>query len=102
MVKWRARAAADRRNVTDTNRTTYLEVRSEAVRELFARAPHGPIVMLNLVRLRQVADYSATPAVAPTEPISGAAAFHRYIAETLPIPTRAAEISCSSGQGAAF
>jgi hypothetical protein len=32
-----------------------------AVRELFARVPRGPVVMLNLIRLREVADYAATP-----------------------------------------
>jgi len=40
--------------------------------------------MLNLLRFREVADYRATPALAPPAPISGADAFQRYIDHTLP------------------
>ena len=40
--------------------------------------------MLNLLRFREVADYSATPALAPGAAISGAAAFQKYIEHTLP------------------
>ena len=40
--------------------------------------------MLNLLRFREVADYSASPELAPETAISGAAAFERYIAHTLP------------------
>jgi hypothetical protein len=72
-------------DVMDSTNKAYLEVRPDAVRELFARAPQGPVVMLNLIRLRAVADYTASPGLAPTEPISGSAAFDRYIAETLPV-----------------
>jgi len=48
-------------DVADSTRKTYLDVRPDAVRELFARVPRGPVVMLNLIRLREVADYAATP-----------------------------------------
>ena len=37
-----------------------------------------PIVMLNLLRFRAVADYAEHPDLAPTEPISGADAYQRY------------------------
>jgi len=40
--------------------------------------------MLNLVRLRAVADYGASPELAPAAPISGAEAYDRYVAHTLP------------------
>jgi len=40
--------------------------------------------MLNLLRLGAVADYSASPDLAPEAPISGASAYARYIADTLP------------------
>ncbi|MFC3653564.1 hypothetical protein ACFONN_18550 [Dyella humi] len=49
-----------------------------------ARQLQGGIVMLNLLRFRTVADYSATPNLAPAEAISGAEAFQRYIEHTLP------------------
>jgi hypothetical protein len=41
--------------------------------------------MLNLLRFRAVADYSAFPGLAPSTPITGAAAFARYVAHTLPL-----------------
>ena len=44
----------------------------------------GNIVMLNLLRFRETADYSATPELMPESPISGGAAFQRYIEHTLP------------------
>ncbi|MFC6694683.1 DUF1330 domain-containing protein [Nocardioides daphniae] len=37
-----------------------------------------PVVMLNLVRFRDVADYSDHPDLAPDAPISGAEAYKRY------------------------
>ncbi len=40
--------------------------------------------MLNLLRFREIADYSGAPELAPESPISGAAAFQRYIEHTLP------------------
>ena len=45
----------------------------------------GPVVMLNLLRFRAIADYSASPELAPSLPISGAAAFDRYMMHTLPL-----------------
>src|SRR5256885_8081681 len=48
------------------------------------RRMKGPVVTLNLVRFREVADYSATPDLAPEGAISGAAAFQKYIEHTLP------------------
>jgi uncharacterized protein (DUF1330 family) len=37
-----------------------------------------PVVMLNLLRFRDVADYSEHPDLAPPAPISGAEAYQRY------------------------
>jgi uncharacterized protein (DUF1330 family) len=63
---------------------TYLEPTQESGRALFMRGIPGEVVMLNLLRLREVADYSASPELAPGQPISGAEAYDRYIAHTLP------------------
>lgn len=41
--------------------------------------------MLNLLRFRAAADYSASPELAPETPISGAEAYCRYIAHAMPI-----------------
>lgn len=65
--------------------TTYLEPTQESGRALVARAIAGEVVMLNLLRFRAVADYSATPELAPETPISGAEAYDRYMAHTLPV-----------------
>ncbi|WP_291059108.1 DUF1330 domain-containing protein [Hyphomonas sp.] len=40
--------------------------------------------MLNLIRLRTVAEYAADPDLAPPAPISGREAYDRYVAHTLP------------------
>ena len=62
----------------------HLEPTQEAGRAFFMRGIEGEVVRLNLLRLREVADYSATPDLAPEAPISGAAAYDLYIAHTLP------------------
>ena len=41
------------------------------------RGPAGEVVMPNLLRLREVSDYTATPELAPVAPISGAKACDR-------------------------
>jgi hypothetical protein len=64
--------------------TTYLEPSQDSGRALVMRRISGPIVMLNLLRFREVADYSTLPELRPNQPISGAAAFQRYIEHTLP------------------
>lgn len=62
----------------------YIEPTMEAGRALMLRGLVGPVSMLNLLRFRAVADYSVTPSLAPSEPISGAQAFRRYIDHTMP------------------
>jgi hypothetical protein len=49
-----------------------------------ARGIEGPVMMLNLLRFRTQADYSAFPDLAPPEPISGSAAYDRYVRHTMP------------------
>jgi hypothetical protein len=67
--------------------TTYLEPTQESGRALVTRAIKGEVVMLNLLRFREVADYSATPGLAPATPISGAEAYDRYMTHTMPYLT---------------
>jgi hypothetical protein len=62
----------------------YLEPTQDAGRTFVMRQLKGKIVMLNLLRFRAIADYSATPELAPSAPISGAEAFRLYIKHTLP------------------
>jgi hypothetical protein len=63
---------------------TYLEPTQDAGLALLMRDIPGEVVMLNLLRLREVADYAANPELAPERPINGAEAYDRYIAHTLP------------------
>ncbi len=68
----------------EEDQQSYLEPTEQSGRALFMRGVAGPVVMLNLIRLRAIADYSASPELAPSSPVSGAEAFDRYIKHTLP------------------
>jgi hypothetical protein len=58
--------------------------------------------MLNLLRFREIADYSLSPQLAPNEPISGAAAYDRYIEHTLPHLRRSGGELLFVGSGGPF
>ena len=63
---------------------SYLEPTQESGRAFVTRHIEGPVVMLNLLRFRVFADYSASPHLAPKTPITGAAAYQLYMEHTLP------------------
>jgi hypothetical protein len=63
---------------------TFIEPTQDAALAFLGRGIMGEVVMLNLLRLREVADYSAHPELAPAQPISGAEAYDRYMAHTAP------------------
>lgn len=63
---------------------THLEPTEAAAIALIRRAPQGPILMLNLLRFREVADYSTSVDLAPASPIPGAEAYERYIRHARP------------------
>ncbi len=67
-----------------TNGQSYFEPNPVSGRAFVRRAIAGEVVMLNLVRFRERADYSANPELAPAVPFSGREAYDRYIAHTLP------------------
>ena len=62
----------------------YLNPTQESGRDLMMRNITGPVVMLNLLRFRDYADYSETPQLAPSDNISGERAYQLYIDHTLP------------------
>ena len=62
----------------------YLEPTQESGSALFRRNIAGEVVMLNMLRLKEIADYSATPELMPEKPLSGREAFQLYIEHTLP------------------
>src|SRR5690349_18711209 len=82
--------------------TIYLEPTQESGRDFVMRGIQGPVVMLNLLRFRQTADYSASPELSPDTPISGADAFQRYIDHTLPYLRETGGDITFLGSGGAF
>lgn len=83
-------------------RGAYLEVTEEAGREFFSRGIPGPVVMLNLLRFRDTADYSAAPELAPAEPISGEAAYRLYMDHTRPFLEKSGGHVLFYGRGGGF
>ena len=80
----------------------YLEPTQESGRAFFARAISGGIVMLNLLRFRATADYTAAPHLAPAAPISGEEAYRRYMEHTLPHLARSGGKLLFFGRGGHF
>lgn len=80
----------------------FLEPTQETGAALFRRSIAGPVVMLNLLRLRDTADYSASPELAPDQPISGREAFDRYVAHTLPFLEASGGELLMLGEGGQF
>ena len=80
----------------------YLEPTQESGRSFVMRKTAGEVVMLNLLRFRDITDYSATPDLAPPSPISGADAFQRYIDHTLPYLRDSGGDLFFLGQGGTF
>jgi hypothetical protein len=90
------------KNDSVTALTPYLEPTQEAGRAFWQRGIAGPVVMLNLLRFRKIADYSAYPELAPQAPISGEAAFDRYVAHTLPYLKESGGELLFLGEGGGF
>ena len=80
----------------------HLEATEAAGRAFFSRGISGPVVMLNLLRFRPVADYSATPALAPASPISGEAAYRLYMEHTMPFLRKSGGEILFQGRGGDF
>lgn len=62
----------------------HIEPTQDDVAAMLARGIEGPVEMLNLLRLREVADYSRSPELDPGEQVSGAQAYATYGAHTGP------------------
>lgn len=88
--------------MTDRQIETFLAVSDENGAALFARNIPGEVVMLNLLRFRDVADYSDFPDLAPDKPVSGRAAYAKYAVHTLPLLEAAGGSLLYSGNGGDF
>jgi uncharacterized protein (DUF1330 family) len=62
----------------------YLSPTDESGKQLFSKGIQGEVVMLNLLRFKDMADYSQFPDLAPKQPITGKAAYQIYIDQTSP------------------
>ena len=83
--------------------TCYLTPTQELGQAFFvARGITGSVVMLNLLRFRNIADYSASPELTPPTAMSGAEAFQRYISHTLPYLTETGGEVLFLGDGGRF
>ncbi len=80
----------------------FLEPTQATGRTFVQRAIEGRVVMLNLLRYRTVADYSASPELAPASPISGEAAYRIYMQHTMPYLERSGGKVLFFGRGGAF
>ncbi|HLO81342.1 MAG TPA: hypothetical protein VK166_10305 [Chitinophagaceae bacterium] len=80
----------------------YLMPTNESGRDFMMRKISGEIVMLNLLRFREVADYTASPELAPENPISGEQAYQLYIEHTLPFLKASGGELVFSGKGGKF
>ena len=58
--------------------------------------------MLNLLRFREWADYDAFPALAPSSPITGEAAYRLYMAHTRPFLEQSGGSLLFVGKGGPF
>lgn len=63
----------------------YLAPTETTARTLIEKGMGTPVVMLNLLKFRDIADYSATPELAPPTPIGGAEAYDRYARGIFPL-----------------
>ncbi len=65
--------------------TGHVEPTTEQLAQFLANDPGGTVVMLNLLRYLDEADYSEAADLAPESPISGREAYQRYSEGVLPI-----------------
>lgn len=82
--------------------STYIDPTQEAGAALLARGIEGPVTMLNLLRLRDVADYTSHPELAPPLPISGREAYDLYTRHTLPFLRDSGGEVTYLGEGGSF
>jgi uncharacterized protein (DUF1330 family) len=80
----------------------HLDPTQEAGREFFTRGISGPVVMLNLLRFRPIADYAAAPHLAPANPITGENAYRLYMEHTRPYLEKAGGAILFFGRGGKF
>ena len=85
-----------------SGRIPYLEVSPQQGAAFFGTPDEGPVVMLNLLRFRERADYSHAPDLEPVGGCTGREAYERYMREMLPLLEASGGAVLFSGTGAPF
>ncbi|MEL7342041.1 MAG: DUF1330 domain-containing protein [Bacteroidota bacterium] len=70
-------------------RKNHIHTTREAGIAFVKRQIKGEVVMLNLLKYRETADYTESPELAPESPISGAEAYRLYMKYTSPLLEKA-------------
>ncbi|MDF1695551.1 MAG: DUF1330 domain-containing protein [Saprospiraceae bacterium] len=83
-------------------RKKYIKVTEEAGKRFFSRPHTSPVVMLNLLKFRQVADYSSLPLLKPEKEISGKSAYRKYSNAVLPMLVKIGSEVIFSGSAKEF
>lgn len=81
---------------------SYLDAAPEAGKAFFQAHQEGPVVMLNLLRFREKADYTGQTQLKPLREISGREAYRLYMDHTLPFLTKAGGEVLFYGKSSAF
>jgi uncharacterized protein (DUF1330 family) len=85
-----------------SGRIPYLEVSPQQGAAFFGTPDEGPVVMLNLLRFRERADYSHAPDLEPVGGCTGREAYERYMREMLPLLEASGGAVLFSGTSAPF
>ena len=81
---------------------TYLNPTQEAGKDFYMRQIQGNVFMLNLLKFREIADYSDSPEIAPSIEITGKEAYQLYINHTLPFLKEAGSHVIFYGKGGKY
>lgn len=77
----------------------HIHVTQEQGKNFYMRGIKGEVVMLNLLKFKETADYSDTPHLAPDEAISGQTAYDLYIKNVTPLLAKAGSTVLFQGKG---
>ena len=81
---------------------TYLDVSPQQGARFFGSPEAGELVMLNLLRFRERADYSHAPELEPAGGVSGREAYHLYMAGMEPLLQASGGAVLYSGSAGTF
>lgn len=99
MQLWREGASPGRSALVSCAVPMHIHPTRQAGAAFFGAPAQGPVVMLNLLCFREVADYTQSPELAPSSPISGEEAYRRYAAHAIPLLHEAGSEVLFQGKG---